>query len=260
MNYILTTALLFINILPFYAQKVSPYPDNSFTIEEYIYLNIPSPDQDWNEAEMKKFIKYMGKIQVEDKWSLPRINSPYSGDLFNKMIDLSNLEPINDKSIPLEERLNSIETHMEYSNFVIMLYKESERKKERFGQEVLASFTYLVYTARSVRLFFDELQNELPASTTESSDFKSIHSNTTAQLAELMNMILLTFEKDVKRYDYTDLSNFAVEANSTIAKNWSLLSSVQKTKLIGNIDKLQQHTNRVVAKEMIELHKKVSKL
>jgi hypothetical protein len=258
MNYILTISLLFIHILPSYAQ-VLPYPDNSFTIEEYVEQNIPSPNEDWNEAEMKKFIKYMGKIQVEDKWSLPRKDSPYSGELFKKMVNISNLASINDKNISIEDRLNSIETHMAYSNFVIMLYKENHRKTERFGREVLASFKYLVYTARSVRLFFDELKNELPASTTQSSDFKNVHSNATNQLADLMNMILLTFEKDTKRYDYTDLSSFATDSHSTISENWSLISSSQKTKLMTVINKLQQHSNRVVALEMKQLYLKLKK-
>ena len=257
MNYILTTILLLLNILPFYAQ-VTPYPDNSFSIEEYIEQDIPSPNEDWSEPEMKRFIKYMTKIHVEDKWSLPRKNSPHSGDLFKKMIDVSNLEPINDKSTPIEDRLNIIDVHMEYSNFIIMLYKENNRKTERFGREVLASFKYLVYTARSVRLFFDELKTELPASTTQGHDFKNVHNNATEQLAGLMNMILLTFEKDTKRYDNTDLSNFATDANHTISENWSLISSTQKTKLMVNINKLQQHTNRTVAQEMKKLYAKLN--
>lgn len=259
MNYILTATLLVINILSVCAQKTSPYPDNSFTIEEYVYLNIPSPNETWGEPEMKKFIKFMEKVHVEDKWSLPRQDSPYSGELFKKMVDLSNLAPINDKTISIEDRLNSIETHMTYSNFIIMLYKENNRKTERFGREVLASFKYLVYTARSVRLFFDELENELPASTTQSRDFKMVHNNATAELADLMNMVLLTFEKDTKRYDYTDLSNFATDSNYTISENWSLLSSTQKTKLMLIINKLQQHSNRVVAQEMKQLYLKLNK-
>ena len=259
MNYILTTTLLLINILFIHAQSVLPYPDNSFTIEEYIYQHIPSPEKAWGEQEMKTFIKYMGKIKEQDKWSLPRKNSPHSGDLFKKMVDISNLAPINDKDVPLEDRLNSIETYMNYSNFVIMLYKEDNRKTERFGREVLASFEYLTYTARSMRLFFDELKEELPASTTQSRDFKTVYNNATEQLADLMKMILLTFEKDAKRYDNTDLSDFATNANHTISKNWSLITETQKTKLKAIISKLQNHSNRVVAKEMTQLYKKVDK-
>lgn len=257
MNYILTATLLLINIFAIHAQSVIPYPDNSFTIEEYIYQNIPSPDKTWGEQEMKTFIKYMDKIREQDKWSLPRKNSPYSGDLFKKMVDISNLAPINDKSIPLEDRLNSIDAYMDYSNFIIMLYKEDNRKTERFGREVLASFKYLTYTARSMRLFFDELKEELPVNTVQSRDFKTVYDNSTEQLAELMKMILLTFEKDAKRYDNTDLSDFAKDANHTISENWSLITKTQKNKLITIVDKLQKHNNLVVAKEMTRLHKQI---
>ena len=259
MNYLLTITILCFNFISIYAQSVSPYPDNSFTIKEYIYLDIPSPKKTWGEAEMKTFIKYMEKVQAEDKWSLPRKDSPYSGELFKKMVDLSNLSSINDKSIPIEDRLNSIETHMAYSNFIIMLYKENNRKTERFGREVLASFTYLVYTARSVRLFFDELKDELPASTTQSNDFQNVHSNATEQLADLIYMVLLTFEKDTKRYDHADLSDFAKDSYYTISENWSLLSSTQQNTLMLSMNKLQQHTNRTVAQEMRQLYAKLKK-
>jgi hypothetical protein len=257
MNYLLTTVFLVLHILPCHAQQVASYPDNSFTVEEYIYLNIPAPDKTWDEADLKKFIKYMEKIQVEDKWSLPRKDSPYSGDLFSKMVDIANLSPIIDKSISIESRLKSIETHTAYSNFLIALYKEDNRKIEGFGREVLAALRYLVYTARNVRLLLDELKSELPENSAQNRDFKNMHNNSTEQLAHLMSIILLTFEKDAKRYDYSDLSNFAEDAYQTILGNWSLITQTEKGKLMAVINRLQTHSNIEVARKMKTLYKEL---
>lgn len=260
MNYLYLVALLCLPIIGFSQHTiVEAYPDNSFTIEEYEYQNIPSPEKDWGKEELKAFIKFMEKIYTEDKWSLPRKDSPYSGKLFDKMVNKANLKPITDKSIPIEDRINDIDLHLEYSNFIISIYKEDNRTTERFGEETLAAFEYLVYSAQSVRLFFDELKISLPANATQSRDFINIHNSSTQQLADLMNVILLTFEKDTDRYDHEVLASFATNARTIISDNWSIITKEHQKKLMKTLTSLQAHKNDVVAAEMKKLYNELNK-
>ena len=65
--------------------EVLPYPDNSLHVEQYQLLGMPSPDEVWNAAEYKRAVKVIKGFYNIDKWSIPRKNSDYSGDLFEKI-------------------------------------------------------------------------------------------------------------------------------------------------------------------------------
>ena len=102
MNVTKTALILLISCLFFIeleAQTVKPYPDNSWDLETYVYLGIPSIDKKWKKKELKQRIKYMQKIYLEDRWSLPRKNSANSGQLFEKMTSLEILTLINNRRL-----------------------------------------------------------------------------------------------------------------------------------------------------------------
>lgn len=257
MKYFIFTFFLFFSFSLFAQTTVTPYPDNSFTTEQYMDLHIPSPQKKWGPEEMKAFIKYMEKIYMEDKWSLPRKDSPYSGVLFQKMVNLDNLYRINDKRIPIDERLALTDAQMEYSSFIIAIYKENNKATERFGSEVLATYAYLVYTSKSIRLFLDELKTVLPEENTQNSKFKTLYTNITEQLGDFMNMVLVTYEKESHRYDTQVLVDFAVTTRQLVTENWALLTPAQQTKLKATVKVLTQHRNMTIAAEMTTLYREL---
>lgn len=237
--------------------SVEPYPDNSWDMETYQYLNIPSIDKDWEEADLRTFMKYMEKIYTADKWSIPRKNSPYSGKLFEKMLSQELLSPIADKSLSLEKRIEYLNKVLEYGNFIAALYQETNRPNERFGIEALASYQFLLYSAKAVRLFMDEMKATLPKNAVEQPEFKKMYHQSTEQIVSLVKFLINTFEKDVNRYDNDALSSFSVEAVQAIDECWRLLSDNQKIDLKKELETLKKHPIKQVKDEFKKLLKKL---
>ena len=236
---------------------VSPYPDNSWDLETYEYLGIPAIDKTWEEVDLRVFLKYMEKIYNADKWSLPRKDSPYSGQLFEKMLDIELLTPITDKSLSIENRIKYLNTLLEYSNFIAAIYKENNRTTERFGIEVLASYSFLVYSSHRVRLFLDEMRATLPKNTVVQPEFKKMYNQSTEQVVSLLKLLIISFEKEVNRYDNNVLSDFSLEAVQAMEKCWQLLSKVQQDDLLKELETLKKHPIKQVRKEFTGLIKRL---
>ncbi|MGB0862500.1 MAG: hypothetical protein ACPGXZ_06250 [Saprospiraceae bacterium] len=245
----LTTFLLLLSTFFLHGQTmVTPYPDNSWDAKTYTYLGVPSLEKKWKKSELRQFLKYMEKIYIADKWSLPRKNSPYSGDVFKKMTSFELLKPINDATIQIDERIDYINTQFEYSNFLLAIYQEKDRKTERFGREVLAGYNFLLASTRCVRNFMDELTKTLPPNATAQPEFKKMYNQSTSQVVTLINLHIEIFQKDWGRYDSDVISNFAPTAFEGIDKSWSLLSSTQQKTLISKITILKKHELKPIRK------------
>jgi len=257
MRILIITLVLLTCSLEAFAQSTAAYPDNSFDTATYVYLGIPSISKTWDEKLLKQFVNYMEQVYKDDKWSLPRKNSSNSGLLFSKMIDKNLLEPILNKSIVFSERIDYINTMMEYSNFIATIYQESNRKTERFGREVLATYVFMMQFTDVVRRFMDELKSTLPKEVSGQADFLKMHDGSTQQVFDLLKNAFLILEKDVERYDNFDLSDFARQTAKATTKSWELLNDKQQKELKVTIKKLRKHENKAVKKEIKKLIKEV---
>lgn len=240
------------------AQDTNPYPDNSFDTATYVYLGIPSVSKTWTTKELKQFVNYMQKIYNEDKWSLPRKDSPSSGILFSKMIDVAHFNPILDKKIAFSERIDYINTMMEYSNFIASIYQEGNRKSERFGREVLTTYDFMMQFTHIVRLFMSELKTVLPKDVTAQADFIKMYNGATQQVFDLIKNAFLILKNDTKRYDNLDLSDFARKTAKTTTKSWTFFNEKQRNQLKAELKLLRKHDIKDIRKTIKQLAKDVN--
>lgn len=254
---LLTILLLLTNSFLLTAQTtVTPYPDNSWDVGNYTYQGIPSVKKTWTKAELKQFVKYMQKIYAADKWSLPRKNSPYSGEVFKKMTSLELLKPINDATIALEKRIDYINAQLEYGNFLVSIYQESNQETERFAAEVLAGYSFLLASSRSVRGFMDELTKTLPPNATAQPEFKKMYNQSTSQVFSLVELHLNTLEEDWKRYGSDCINDFTSNAFEAISQSWSILSETQQKTLLTRMTILKKHELKPIRKAAKDFLKK----
>lgn len=258
MRSTLLTVLSILFILPnIEAQDVTPYPDNSFDTATYVYLGIPAISKTWTTKELKQYVNYMQKIYNEDKWSLPRKDSPTSGLLFSKMIDDALLAPILDKNTIFSERIDYINSMMEYTNFISSIYHESDRKTERFGREVLTTYAFMMQFTRTVRQFMDELKNTLPKDITAQADFIQMYDGSTQQVFDLLKNALVSLKNDTKRYNNPDLSDFARQTAKATTQSWKLFNNEQQQQILKELKSLRKHEIKAVRKEAKQLIKQV---
>lgn len=241
--------------------SVVPYPDNSLYSEQYQELGMPKPEELWNGSEYKRAVKVVKKFYNVDKWSLPRKNSEYSGDLFARMTNMENFEIIVDKSESIQERLREHDEIINSLNQFLNLYYEPNEKEQRFGAEVLS---LLVVSAKSTEYSIDvikELQTMMSGRNRRNSELDLMHDKLIASVAKTMEEHFNIIDKDYKQYNQADIELF-----SKAITTWSLdmmhyLNDTQLTTIITQVNHISEnHVYNQVQKDFKAILKDLKKL
>jgi hypothetical protein len=116
--------------------KSSP-PDKSLAIEEYVRLGMPSPDAPWSADNMAQAVKVLASLAEKGYGQLPRYQSERSGAVFARLTSAQDLEPLRDRSLPLEARMPQGLAYGQASSRIFMLYGSAFMKKDVRDSEVV---------------------------------------------------------------------------------------------------------------------------
>lgn len=247
---VLTFFVLFLGInfsLPVWSQP-APYPDNSWDLDTYEYLNIPPIHTKWTTTDLKVFVKYMEMIYQTDKWSLPRKSSPWSGKLFQKMTNNALFAPIHDGNLSIDERIEYINTLLDYGNFITTIYEEANEPHERFGAEVLSCYAFLSQTAVEVRIFMDALQAALPDHIVQQASFQKMFNQSTNQMVAIIELALGKLETEQSRFAAQDVEIFTQAIYMLIEKNWTIIPIDKQKAMIATSKAIIKTSNKDVQK------------
>lgn len=259
-----TIFLLFISLL--FTQKVNiedvePYPDNSLYPEQYQEYGMPKPEELWNGSEYKRAIKVIKGFYNVDKWSLPRKDSEYSGDLFERMTNMENFEIILDKSESLQERLREHDEIINSVNQFLNLYYEPNEKKQRFGTEVLS---LLIVSAKSTEYSIDiikELQTMMSGRNMRNSDLDLMHDKLIAGVEKTMEEHFRIINNDVNQYSQKDIEQFSAEITTWMYDVIKYLNQTQLTNIITQVNNIsERHIYNSVQKDFKSILKALKKL
>lgn len=192
----------------FYGQEVIPYPDNSPFSSDFEAMGTPMLDKTWKEKEYQAAFDVLDQIYEADKFSLPRMDSEYSGTLFQRLTALENFDFLTDKSLNIGKRVIEFEHIKEIPFRTLIYYIEDHEEQERFGKEVLECFFMDLYVHNAGMQLYEELEMQLGERANTGTFRKGVE---TLQL-EFNNKIglaLNVFEEDYYRYSERDLLTFA---------------------------------------------------
>ncbi len=152
--------VLIISCPLFLQAQVYPFPDNSIPTAYYQEMSFPPLDKPWGLKEYEKAMNTLESIYSTDKYSLPRYNSPYSKTIFAKLTNPNHLRVLNDKSIPLEQRLEVLNQLPSQISRLLVLYMEGT-EEYRFGAEMLQCFAFYTHFTSNALDLVEELQAQL---------------------------------------------------------------------------------------------------
>lgn len=191
-----------------FSQEVIPYPDNSPFAKDFEAMGVPLIDQNWEEKEYQLAFDVLDQIYEADKFSLPRMDSEYSGALFKRLTALENFEFLVDKAQNIGNRTIKFEHVKEIPFRTLIYYVEDYEEQERFGKEVLECIFVDLY----VYHLGMELYEELEASLGDRANTGTFRKGMESLQLEFNNKVGLTmnvFENDYYRYSERDLLTFA---------------------------------------------------
>ncbi|RMG87026.1 MAG: hypothetical protein D6714_03120 [Bacteroidetes bacterium] len=204
---ILLTVLSFFVIEQILSQTPTAYPDNSPTLDDFRAMGVPPCDKIWTYEDYQKVIRLLDEIYEADKFSLPRANSPTSGDVFRRMTCFENFDYLADPSINIGKRLIDFEKLREIPPRLAIYYIEDTEPYERFGAELLECFILEAYVNQLGKNLYDEMKNQL-GSRAEMPRFKSGYDAMNLAFIKSIDRLFGILESDYDRYEASALNAF----------------------------------------------------
>ncbi|MEO1516366.1 MAG: hypothetical protein AAFV95_15185 [Bacteroidota bacterium] len=221
------------------AQDRPPYPDNSLPTEDYASMGLPSIDKMWNGGQYQTGIKLLKRIQGEDKFSLPRMDSPHSAAVFAHLVNIAHLAVISDKQLPLQSRLEKVDSFANVFNDLIGLYIEPDQRQERFGQEVAAIQHFRIHLTHQVLLILREMSLFLGPRAQEE-QFVAMMEGQQSAHEESFDAMLSILENPTKRFDESSRAWVEKKIGEEFDLLTAELSSESVAKLTKQLESLQE--------------------
>ncbi|MFT4758421.1 MAG: hypothetical protein ACI9XO_002695 [Paraglaciecola sp.] len=201
---------LLILLLPtfLYSQEVIPYPDNSPLSKDFEAMGISSMAYIWQKKEYQVAFDVLNQIYEADKFSLPRMESEYSGEMYKRLTALENFDFITDKSKNIGKRIIEFEYIKEIPFRTLIYYIEDYEQQERFGREVLECFFVDLFVYNAGMELYAELDNQLGEYANQGTFRKGIEV-LQLEFNNKINLFFNVFEQDYYRYSERDLLTFA---------------------------------------------------
>jgi hypothetical protein len=117
-------------------------PDYSFTSKQYREMGMP----DWNDAwTMDEYGDVMGtlrNVQIDDPLSLPRKGSRNSGDLFNHLVSMENLQFLYDESLPLYDKARRVQPYLHVHEEFCDIYTNLHSEDQYYHRELVDLYIF----------------------------------------------------------------------------------------------------------------------
>ena len=187
-----------------FAQSVEPYPDNSPYSRDFMDVGVPSINRAWNANDFESAFLVLDQIYEMDKFSLPRANSEYSGDLFARMVAIQNFEFVVDKRINIGKRVIDFEHLKEVPFRLLIYYIENYEEQERFGREVLECYFLDAYLFGLGMELYAELKMQL-GDRANLGQFKSGYDALELQFNNKLEAVFRILGEETHRFEERDL-------------------------------------------------------
>lgn len=171
-------------------------------------MGTPAVDRTWKAKEYQKAFEVLDQIYEADKFSLPRLDSEYSGEVFKRMVALENFVFLTDKMQNIGKRVLEFEHLKEIPFRTLIYYIEDYEEQERFGKEVLECIFVDVYVYHAGMELYAELEGQL-GERANSGTFRKGMETLQLEFNQKIGLAFEVFEKDFYRYSERDLLTFA---------------------------------------------------
>lgn len=139
--------------------------DDSFSTTGYLAIGLASPDREWFSADYILAAQALTKLADSKPNALPRRGSGTSGAVFSRLCNPSNLNLLNNRGLPVVERLPAATDYLFGSRDLLMAYvKATERSGVgSFGDELVDVMGFQFQIVTNLFNLSDEFLASLPA-------------------------------------------------------------------------------------------------
>ena len=110
--------------------------DHSYTLEEYQELGMPDQDTVWSMEDYDLAFYVLNTLKYTKPYTLPAKNSEKSGKLFARMMNLDNLTFLEDETLPLHEKAQTIKWWLNIYHDLRFTYTHVAMKRQYYIREL----------------------------------------------------------------------------------------------------------------------------
>lgn len=133
--------------------------DNSLTIDAYIELGMPDPNEKWDMADYTQARNVLARIKWERPLQLPAKGSKKSGLLFEHMLSLEYLSFLKDSTITRSEKVQRISEFGAVYEYWIDIYTIPTLKQNHYDREIIDIRIFNLKLAESALNLAQEIKN-----------------------------------------------------------------------------------------------------
>lgn len=195
--------------------EAAPSQGTSAATYDYVGRGLPSASHPWSPKDFATAVQTLKSIAEADSGLLPRYLGPgNSGEMFARIVHPENLSKLNDKSLPMHQRMPSAIAFLTTAKTSILLYFRASTSERFYGDELLELQAYALVVARDISGLTDEFLSTFdPQDPTYATRLAGL-----TQLKQgLGNMLLAAIVTlgEVSRYGEAALIRFAGKLRST---------------------------------------------
>ncbi len=114
----------------------------SLSIRDYEKIGMPDYRKVWDDQDYMKALSALSSLRVNKPYSFPRKNNLRSGRLFEKLVDIKNLDFVNDTTISLYDRALRIQYYSSVQNNLSRMYTNELSQKQYYAGEIIDTYIF----------------------------------------------------------------------------------------------------------------------
>ena len=228
--------------------------DHSYTLEEYRELGMPDYDTVWNILpDYESAFMVLNTLKYGKPFALPVKDSEKSGILFSRMMNLENLSFLQDETLPLHMKAQTILWWLSIYHGLIDVYTNDQMKRQYYIRELVDIDIFGVGLFQKMLDLGNELnKSEDPSDVAMQSGVPEIQKMYIDLLAEVLGK-----QQHTSRYPKQTLELLSDSLSNSVRINMGLFdedaSEIIKQEMLTVIDSTSSRKIRNNYRELIEI-------
>lgn len=206
--------------------------DLSLTPQQYMGQGMPAYTTIWTEKEFQKAQNAINSLRVKYFYSLPRMDSRKSGDMFKRIISKENFAFLNDTSLSLRDRAYRIQSLGNMMGQMGTLYTDKTKVRQYYSEELTEIYVTHLY----VRGKMLELAEEIGKSTNQDDIMMQSGRNGIVSSYVLLITFIVSEQEKKTAFAEHDQRRLSKELSNSISENIKYLDSGSKQRIYAVIN------------------------
>jgi len=220
----------------------------SLSIREYEKIGMPDYRKAWDDQDYMKALSALSSLRVNKPYSFPRKNNIRSGRLFEKLVDIKNLDFVHDTTISLHDRAFRIQYYSSVQNNLSRMYTNELSQKQYYAGEIIDTYIFGLHINDKMLELAEKIMDP------ENTSVSGLRSGTAGVVMGYVNNIIFALDALLKDGTYRtgDLKRLSNEVTRTLSINKKWIDQPSRLNISSKIQTVIEGTKSRAIKRSLK--------